>query len=243
MEGRNKVYFVSDVHLGLKVGDPDEREKRFVGWLKSLPREETKTLYLLGDIWDFWYEYRDLIPRVGTLVLGQFMNLLDNGVEVVFVPGNHDYWCFSYFESIGIKKMMQPFTAHIGGKTFLLGHGDTLGGAKWNYRFMLKLFHCRFLQRCFSAVHPWLAFRAGLDWSGFSRRRHAGYVFKGESEPLYRFCVEQCSGKKIDYCMFGHFHDAVDMTLPGGERLIVLKDWMGGGEHFACFDGENLTVQ
>lgn len=242
MAARDKVYFAADVHLGLKAGDADERERRFVNWLKSLPCEETRALYLLGDIWDFWYEYRDVIPRIGTRVLAELIHLMDAGVEVCFVPGNHDIWCYSYFESIGIRKVAQPLFEQIGGKSFLLGHGDALGGAKWTYRLMLKLFHSRFFQTMFSTLHPWIAFRLGLDWSSSNRRKHGGYHFLGEKEPLYRFCVEKCAQNKVDYCIFGHFHDSVDMTLPGGERLVVLKDWIGGGEHYACFDGEELTV-
>jgi len=242
MAERNKVYFASDVHLGLIKTDPEEREDRFVAWLKSIRREDTKALYLLGDIWDFWYEYRDVLPRIGTRVVSELIQMMDEGVEVYFMPGNHDIWCYSYFESIGIKKIKQPYTVVIDGKTFLLGHGDLLGGSEWKYRNMMKLFHSRFFQKLFSTLHPWLAFRIGLDWSSSSRRRHGGYKFRGAEEPLYKFCVAECAGKNIDYCIFGHFHDSVDMTLPEGERLIVLKDWIGGGVHYACFDGEELSI-
>ncbi|MBQ9310091.1 MAG: UDP-2,3-diacylglucosamine diphosphatase [Bacteroidales bacterium] len=239
---RNKVYFVADVHLGLKAGDPAGRERRFVSWLKSLPVQETSALYLLGDIWDFWYEYRDVVPREGTRVIAELIRLMDEGVEVVFFPGNHDIWCYNYFESLGIRKLQQPQRVEIGGRRFLLGHGDALGGAAFGYRIMLWAFHNRVLQKLFSTLHPWFAFRFGTDWSNSNRRKHGGYKFRGAEEPLYKFCVEQCAAQPADYCIFGHFHDSVDLTLPGGERLIVLKDWIGGGEHFACFDGETLAV-
>jgi UDP-2,3-diacylglucosamine hydrolase len=127
-----------------------------------------------------------------------------------------------------------------GGKTFLLGHGDGLGGAKWGYRLMLRIFHSRVCQVLFNQLHPWLAYRFGTDWSNSNRRKHGGYKFRGAEEPLYKFCLEQ---EKADYCVFGHFHDAVDMPLPNGSRLIVLKDWIAGGEHYACFDGETLEVR
>ena len=100
MAERTKVYFTSDVHLGLGTADPAEREERFVRWLKSI-QADAKALYLLGDIWDFWYEYRDVVPKEGARVLAQLINLMDNGVEVWFMPGNHDIWCYSFFESLG----------------------------------------------------------------------------------------------------------------------------------------------
>lgn len=236
MASRTKVYFVSDVHLGMRCADPAEREERFVSWLRSLSREETHSLYLLGDIWDFWYEYRDVIPREGTRVVAQLISLMDAGVQVHFIPGNHDIWCYSFFESIGIAKHEQPYVTEIGGKTFCLGHGDLLGGARWDYRLMIKAFHFRPLQILFSTLHPWLAFRFGLGWSGGRRTRRAPYRFRGEQEPLYRFAVDMAAERHVDHFVFGHFHDDVDMTLPGGERFVVLGDWIGGGQPFAEFD-------
>ncbi|MCR5519634.1 MAG: metallophosphoesterase [Bacteroidales bacterium] len=239
---RKYTYFVADIHLGLDANDPDGREERFVQWLRSIRTPETRTVYLLGDIWDFWYEYRDVIPRKGIRVVSELIQMMAEGIEVYFMPGNHDIWCYSFFESIGIKKIIQPQRVELSGKKFLLGHGDGLGGAKWGYRLMLGIFHNRFLQRCFSSLHPWLAFRFGFDWSHSNRRKHGGYKFRGEAEPLYKFCVEQTAKAPADWCIFGHFHDAVDMALPAGGRLIVLKDWIAGGVHYARFDGESLEV-
>lgn len=236
---RSKIYFVADVHLGLKAGDPTEREERFVKWLRGIRTPETKAVWLLGDIWDFWYEYRDVIPREGFRVTAAISNLLDDGIEVYFIPGNHDIWLYSFWQNLGVKVVPQTQRMEAGGKTFLLGHGDGLGGAKWGYRLMLRIFHSRVCQVLFNQLHPWLAYRFGTDWSNSNRRKHGGYKFRGADEPLYKFCLEQ---EKADFSIFGHFHDAVDMPLPNGSRLIVLKDWIEGGEHFACFDGETLEV-
>ena len=236
MEGRTLVFFVSDVHLGLRTADPAEREARFIAFLKGIPRERTLSLYLLGDIWDFWYEYRDVVPREGARVVAELVSLMDAGVQVWFFPGNHDMWCFSFFESLGMRRCAQPHLVEIGGSTFCLGHGDGLGGAGFGYRFLNGLFSSRFVQWCFSLLHPWLAYRLGNGWSGGKRAKHTGYRFRGEREPLYRFAVEQASAVHVDYFIFGHYHDAVDMTLPGGERLVLLKDWIGGGAPHAVFD-------
>ena len=236
------IYFVADVHLGLKAGPegPAEREARFVEWLHSINRPDTEALWLLGDIWDFWYEYRDLIPREAARVTAAIIGLLEAGIKVYYIPGNHDVWLYSFWQKMGVQVLAQPQTVELCGKRILLGHGDALGGAKWNYRLMLSLFNSRVCQVLFSGLHPWLAYRFGTDWSNSNRRKHGGYKFRGEDEPLYKFCLD----KKADYQIFGHFHDAVDMTLPSGSRLIVLKDWIGDPEpHYAMWDGSTLEVR
>lgn len=241
MAERKEVFFVADVHLGLAVQDPQEREDRFVGFLKGLSRETTKALYLLGDIWDFWYEYRDVMPREGIRVVAQLIDLMDAGVEVYFCEGNHDIWTYSFFESIGMKKISQPCVMEIEGKTFCLGHGDGLGGAKWSYSFMLKVFHCRFLQILFSTLHPWLAYRLGNGWSNSNRRTHKPYIFRGEEEPLYKFSEEFMKTRPVDCFVFGHYHVSVDMELPSGARLFVVKDWMSGGMPCVVFNGSSFS--
>ena len=233
---RNLVFFAADVHLGLSVRDPREREDRFVNFLRDIPRERTSALYLLGDIWDFWYEYRDVVPKEGVRVVSELLQLMDSGVEVFFFSGNHDIWCYSYFESLGMHKCTQPCDVEIGGRSFCLGHGDALGGCAPSYSFMLGVFHNRVLQKLFSSLHPWLAFRIALHWSRSSRRSHEPYRFRGEDEPLYHFALERSSISKVDFFVFGHFHDLVDVTLPTGSRLLVLKDWMEGGQPCAVFD-------
>ncbi len=231
---RSKVYFVADVHLGLNLKNPADRERRFVSFLKGIRKPETKALYLLGDIWDFWYEYRDVVPKEGARVVSELIRLMDEGIEVFFFEGNHDMWTFSFFESLGMKKLQQPFMTMIGEKRFCLGHGDGLGGAKAGYRIMLSVFHNRLARFLFSLLHPWAAFRFGLGWSNSNRRSHCPYHFKGEEEPLYKFAA----GMEIqpDYFVFGHFHDEVDMMMPSGARFLVLKDWMDGSQPHAEYD-------
>lgn len=236
MVERNGVYFVSDVHLGLRTADPAERENRFVQFLKRIPRDTTDSLYLLGDIWDFWYEYRDVIPKEGCRVVSELIQLMDAGVKVYFFEGNHDMWTFSFFESLGIKKLPQPSVRKIGDKIFCLGHGDGLGGARWNYRLMLSVFRSKVARAVFGTLHPWLAYRFGLGWSNSNRRAHKPYSFRGEDEPLYRFAVDKASREHIDCFVFGHFHDKVSLTLPGGEKFFLLKDWMDGGEPCLYYD-------
>ena len=236
MAARNGVYFVSDVHLGLRVNDPQEREDRFVRFLRGIPGDTTLSVYLLGDIWDFWYEYRDVIPRTGARVVSELIRLVDAGVKVYFFEGNHDMWTYSFFEDLGMVKLSQPAFTEIGGRTFCLGHGDGLGGAPWSYRLMIAVFRSRVARALFGSLHPWIAYRFGLGWSDSNRRSHRSYTFRGDSEPLYRFAVSQADIRPVDVFVFGHFHDRVDLTLPGGQRFFVLKDWMDGGEPHLFYD-------
>ena len=219
---RNLTYFVSDVHLGLRVADPAAREERFVSFLKGLP-QETASLYMLGDIWDFWYEYRDVVPKGYVKVFAALMGLMDRGVDVYFFPGNHDIWTYSYFESMGMKKLSQPCRVEISGKVFCLGHGDGLGPTPFGYRVIMTIFNCRFVQALFSLLHPWIAYRIGNVWSKHSRLSHREqYEFRGEEEPLYKFAAEYQKENKVDYYIFGHYHSSADTEIPGGARLLLL---------------------
>lgn len=235
----SRTYFVSDVHLGLQVGDPAERESRFVAFLRSLPAD-TEALYLLGDIWDFWYEYRDVIPKGYLRVFAAFQELMDRGVSVYFFQGNHDVWTYSYFEELGMKKLAQPHCVEIAGKNFCLGHGDGLGPVPFGYRFLRGLFHNRLAQFLFSFLHPWIAFRFGNSWSKGNRLSHdKEYVFRGSDEPLYKFASEFSANNNVDYFVFGHYHEDVDLQLPTGSRLLILKDWIASSP-FICFDGTSI---
>lgn len=235
-----KTFFVSDVHLGLQVGDPAGRERRFADFLQGLP-EDTDALYLLGDIWDFWYEYRDVVPKGYIRVFSALQSLMDRGVKVYFFQGNHDVWTYNYFEELGMKRLEQPCLVEIGGKRFCLGHGDGLGPVPAGYRFLRGLFHNRVAQFLFSMLHPWIAFRFGNGWSRNNRLAHdQEYEFRGKDEPLYKFAEEFSARNDVDYFIFGHYHSSVDMTLPSGARLLVLKDWMRSSPYL-CFDGVSVS--
>ena len=162
------AFFVSDVHLGLDVAGPDERERRFVDFLRGLP-DSASSLYLLGDIWDFWYEYRDVVPKGYVRVLAALQDLVDRGVDVFFFQGNHDVWTYSYFEELGMKRLEQPAIVEIAGKRFCLGHGDGLGPVPAGYRVLRSVFHSRVLQFLFSLLHHWMSFRLGNGWSRHNR--------------------------------------------------------------------------
>ena len=240
MKQKSLTYFVSDVHLGLRVADPVDREHRFVEFLRGLP-EETEALYLLGDIWDFWYEYKHVVPKGYVRVFAALTELIDRGVDVFFFQGNHDVWTYSYFEELGMKKLQQPAVVEIAGKRFCLGHGDGLGPVPLGYRFLRGIFHNRVLQFLFSMLHPWIAFGLGNGWSRSNRLSHdKEYEFRGPDEPLVTFAEQFSSVHDVDYFVFGHYHVSVDMPLASGSRLLVLKDWIHSSPYF-CFDGQTIA--
>ncbi len=221
---RRYTYFVSDVHLGLDVAGPQAREAAFVRFLKEIPRYETDAVYLLGDIWDFWYEYKDVVPRGYVRVFAALLDLMDAGVKVYFFRGNHDIWAYSYFGELGMTVLKQPYFVTIGGRKFCLGHGDGLGPGDYGYKLMRWAFHNRFLQKCFSTLHPRIAFKLGNGWSKKSRlAKNISYVFRGEDEPLYKWCA--CNAKKAEFFIFGHYHSRVDVPVKKS-RLLILGDWI-----------------
>ena len=242
-EAGKLVYFVSDVHLGRRDVDPAERQARFVSFLKGLKADSVQALYLLGDIWDFWYEYRDVVPRVGGRVVAELVRLMDDGIEVWFCSGNHDIWTYSYFEELGLRRFEQPFYVTLGGKDFCLGHGDLLGGAKRSYERMIKFYRSPVTQFFFSLLHPWLAYRIAMGSADRKRKGRSPYRFRGQEEPLYKFCEGVSGERHVDYFVFGHFHDAVDLTLPSGAKLYVLKDWMDGGMPCGVFNGSSFELR
>ncbi len=242
MSRRKMTYFAADVHLGLDVMEPKAREARFVSFLRSVNTADTEAVYLLGDIFDFWYEYRHVVPKGYVQVFAAIQDLIASGVDVYFFQGNHDVWTYSYFEEMGMKRLTQPALVEIGGKKFCMGHGDGLGKVSAGYRILRGIFHNRVLQFFFSMLHPYIAFSLGCGWSRNNRlARHEKYVFKGAAEPLYQFAEAYSREHAVDCFVFGHYHTHVDETLPSGARLIVLEDWLESSPYL-YFDGSSGYV-
>ncbi|HIZ85717.1 MAG TPA: UDP-2,3-diacylglucosamine diphosphatase [Candidatus Coprenecus stercoravium] len=250
-----KTYFISDVHLGAAFCDRDALESRFVALLDAMREEKAGAVYLLGDIFDFWYEYRYVIPRGCTRTLGALARLCDSGTRVFFMRGNHDVWVYDYFEKeIGMKVLEQPYVTEIDGRLFCLGHGDGLGRTDTVFRIIRWAFHNRFLQVLFSALHPRWAFGLGYAWAGHSRKmknnpQNTGkYVFRGDKEPLYHYAeafgrdyAENHGGRRVDYYIFGHYHTPGSIDIPSGGRMFILGCWVDGGE-YAVFEDGRLDI-
>ena len=236
-------YFVSDVHLGLDYKDPVSREAKFVRFLNGLPNN-TQAIYLLGDIFDFWYEYKHVIPKGYTRTLGALASLVDRGVQVYFFNGNHDIWTYSYLQNeVGVKQLQQPYITEIEGKTFCLGHGDGLGNGDYGYKFLNGIFKSRFLQVLFSSIHPRWALGFGKWWSKHNRLTHQNstWQWRGEDERIVQFSnqLNENSINKIDYFIYGHFHYPTQMKLKGGGELFILGEWINNCDYLV-YDGQTI---
>lgn len=255
MAVKDKYYFISDVHLGVSCCDRRALEDRFVSVLESIGRDAAE-VYLLGDIFDFWYEYRYVIPRGHTRALGALARLCDSGTRVYFFRGNHDVWAYGYFEQeLGIRVLAQPAVVEIEGCRFCLGHGDGLGRTEPMFRFIRWMFHNRFLQVLFSGIHPRWAFGLGYAWASHSRKvkndpeRAARYVFRGQDEPLYRYADSfgreyraAHGGEGVDYYIFGHYHTPGSVRIPSGGWMHILGCWVNGGEYAVFSRQEGLRI-
>ncbi len=244
-EGK-KIYFASDLHLGV----PDyqsslEREKHFVEWL-DLIKEDAAELFLVGDVFDFWFEYRKAVPRGFVRLLGKLAEISDAGIPIHLFTGNHDMWIFDYLpKEIGLKLYREPIERSWNNQDFYIGHGDGLGPGDHGYKFIKKIFKNPFLQWSFARLHP--NFGIGLaDYFSRSSRAKSGHkdaVFLGESEEwLVIYCKELLAKKHRDYFIFGHRHLPLDIVLnEQGSRYLNLGDWI---QYFtyAEFDASGLRL-
>ena len=242
MESEGRYFFVSDVHLG-EAGDPTgQREQRFLAFLRSLP-PDTRGLFLLGDIFDFWVDYHDVVPRGFVRVLGELARLSDAGVELWYFCGNHDWWMTDYFrKELSARVITEPYRIlEVGGLTLCVGHGDAVGRRPFRARLLTHLFHSRILIALLRALHPRIVFRWARRWSSSSRHGHpAGYRFRGEEEPLYRFADKMARRKKVDACIFGHLHTPLEIDLSKRGTLYVLGDW-GSGANYLNLSGMYIS--
>lgn len=246
MSVRNKTYFISDLHLGASYLNNRECEQRIVRWLDQI-KDDAKRLVLLGDILDYWFEYRHVVPRGYVRFLGKLAELSDNGVEIHWFTGNHDIWIFDYLPSeIGISLHRTHTVMDIDGHSFFLSHGDDVGKRKRSFRFLQWLFHNKVAQWCYSWIHPDLTMMLAHSWSASSRKKNEYRKeerFLGENkEPLVVFAKEYIKENDVEYLIFGHRHILLDMTLSRNNRMVILGDWIN---HFsyAVFDGNHLTVE
>jgi UDP-2,3-diacylglucosamine hydrolase len=247
MKMGKKIYFASDFHLGAQgVESSFEREKIIVDWLNSV-QNDAQSIYLLGDIFDFWFEYKYVVPKNYIRLFAKLAELKDNGIEVFAFTGNHDMWTFGYWEEItGMKVFHQPIEIKYNNKLFYIGHGDGLGPGDYAYKALKKMFRNRFLQWCLARVHPNLTFAVAQKWSAKSRINNIqkDEVFKGkEKEFLYQYCVDISQTKAIDYFIFGHRHLALNLKVgESSSRYINLGEWVGPHKHYAVFNGEKLEI-
>jgi len=240
-----KIYFASDFHLGLPTGSPPvEREKKVVRWLNSVAHD-AKEIYLLGDIFDFWWEYKLVVPRGFTRFLGTVSAMTDSGIPVHFFTGNHDMWAGDYLSNeCGITIHTAPLTTQFNGKKFHLAHGEGLGTKSTGYKILLSIFRNKPLQVMYSALHPSIGIGIGHRWSLNSRLgKGIALEFLGEEgEDLIRYARSVLVDEKIDYFIFGHRHLAMTYKLQSDSEILFLGDWIKNGS-YAEWDGNVLTFK
>ncbi|MDR1518498.1 MAG: UDP-2,3-diacylglucosamine diphosphatase [Dysgonamonadaceae bacterium] len=239
---RDKIYFVSDAHLGSKFhADSRESERKLCRWL-DLVKADAKTVYLLGDMFDYWFEYRHVVPRGFTRFLGKLSELSDAGVEVNFFTGNHDIWVSDYLQAeCGVRVFRQPLVKDFNGKKFFLAHGDGLGDKSLSFRFLRSIFHNRFLQKAFAGIHPRWTIPLAHTWSNHSRLNGGVADYLGEDqEHLLLFAKKQLEvAPNINYFIFGHRHIMLDLPVAAQSRVIILGDWIRYFS-YAVFDGADV---
>ena len=230
IETDKPVYFASDQHLGApNRNESRSREDRFVAWLDAIT-PQTEVLFLLGDLFDFWFEYKEVVPRGFVRVLGTLAKMRDQGIQIYFFVGNHDLWMSDYFETeLGIPVYRKPQAFHIHGQKLLIGHGDGLGPNDKGYKRMKKLFTHPLAKWAFSKLHPNHAVRLGRKLS-LNNRLISGsedHSFKGrENEWLIAYCERKLESKEYDSFVFGHRHFPMKVKLSKGAYYFNTGDWI-----------------
>ncbi|TAD97620.1 MAG: UDP-2,3-diacylglucosamine diphosphatase [Bacteroidetes bacterium] len=242
-----KIYFASDFHLGSPNASISlERERKIIRWLDAI-KPTAQQIFLLGDVFDFWYEYNHVVPKGYIRFFGKLAEIIDSGIPINFFTGNHDLWTFDYFPSeIGMKVYHCPQYVEFCGKKLLIGHGDGLGNGDYGYKILKKIFENRFLQYLFAKIHPDLSFRLAFFWSRSSKnkaRNEEEKRFLGEKEWLWQYCKALEVQKHADYYIFGHRHLPLDLEVSANSRYINLGEWFTNQCHYAEFDGNNLTLK
>ena len=249
----NNIYFAADAHLGNSyTDDPLEAEKKLVRWLDSI-KDDARAIYFLGDMFDYWYEYKYVVPKGHVRFLGKLAELSDRGIEIHLLIGNHDIWMFDYLpDEIGALIHQGPLIVDLLGKRFFLAHGDEVGKQSIHFRFLQALFRNKICQFLYAGIHPRWTFAFARRWSLNSRKKG---LQDGTSNPLLtagyliEFAGEYIqTHPDIDFFIFGHCHKLLDMKLKTGDtlnpiaRLLVVGEWMS---HFSYiqWDGHQLSLK
>lgn len=242
-----KVYFLSDIHLGTPVlSNNREREMKLVRWLDSI-KTDCSTLFLLGDVFDFWFEYKRTVPKGFVRFLAKICEFTDSGIDVHFFTGNHDIWAFDYLnKECGMILHTTNEIFDLNGKRFLIGHGDGLNPDDKGYLFLKNAFRNRFLQWCFRLIHPDIGIALAHKWSSHSRLENGKIEADGflgeEKEEIVRFCRKTLEKEHFDYFIFGHRHWPIDLQLTKDSRYINTGDWITYYT-YAVLEGTDLQLK
>lgn len=241
-----KIYFASDNHLGAPTSQLSHpREKKFVRWLENI-RQDAAAVFLLGDLFDFWFEYKTVVPKGFTRTLGKLAELTDSGIPVYYFVGNHDLWMNGYFEEeLSIPVYHRPQVFELNGKKFFIGHGDGLGPGDKGFKRMKKVFTNPTAKWMFRWMHPDLGVRVAQYFSVKNRMISGDedVRFLGEDkEWLVQYAKKKLEHEHFDFFVFGHRHLPLDISLSQDSRYINLGDWIGYFS-YGVFDGKDLQLE
>jgi len=240
-----KIYFASDFHLGVPTPELSlAREKKICRWLDSI-KGDAAEIFLVGDIFDFWFEHKYTIPKGTTRLLGKIAELTDAGIPIHFFVGNHDLWMKDYFISeLNVTVNHSPITRTFNGKVFYIGHGDGLGPGDRGYKMLRKIFASKVCQWLYGRLHPNLSFYIAKR-SSKRRRISTGdsdeHFLGAENEWLYLYSKEYLKNHKVDFFVFGHRHLPMDLDIEGKARYINLGEWINYYT-YAVFDGTKMEL-
>lgn len=242
---KKNIYFASDFHLGApNYKESRLREDRIVRWLNSI-QATAKEVFLVGDLFDFWFEYKRAIPKGFVRLQAKIAEFTDQGIPVTIFTGNHDMWMFDYLPTeLGVSLYREPIRREFNGKQFLIGHGDGLGPGDHGYKFIKKVFANKLCQWLFARIHPNLGIWMADFWSGKSRRANRGEdeKFLGEeNEWLAIYSKDHLKKEHIDYFVFGHRHLPLEIKVGENSTYMNLGEWMNYNT-YAVFDGEQLKL-
>ena len=244
-EGK-KVYFASDNHLGAPTREQSApREQKFVAWLDQI-KTDAAAIFILGDLFDFWFEYKTVVPKGFTRTLGKLAEITDSGIPVYYFVGNHDLWMNGYFEEeLNIPVFHKPQQFTLNTTTFLIGHGDGLGPGDLGYKRMKKVFTNPIAKWFFKWLHPDLGVRLA-QYLSIKNKLISGdedVTFLGEdNEWLVQYCKRKLEEKHRDYFVFGHRHLPLEIKLNDTSTYVNLGDWISYFS-FGEFDGEQLSLK
>ena len=238
-------YFASDLHLGLaSMAATHDRERLFVKWLEEVSTD-AKAIFLVGDIFDFWFEYKRVIPKGYTRILGKLSELSDRGVEIHLFTGNHDMWCLDYFErECGVKIHYGPYITTLYGKKVYIDHGNMIPrGGFWHW-FMNFMFTSKVVRGFFRGLlHPNFTMWFGQKWSLSSRQsKSVSSEFRSEGEPIVDFARNMLTKEPMDYFIFGHLHCRANYPLSESCRLIMLGEWVEGTTYAKMDPSGEITL-
>ncbi len=241
-----KIYFASDNHLGAPTKEASlPREKKFIAWLDDV-KKDAAAIFLLGDLFDFWMEYKTVVPRGFTRTLGKLAEISDSGVPIYFFVGNHDLWMNGYFEEeLNIPVYHKPQEFLFNDTSFLIGHGDGLGPGDKGYKRMKKVFTNRFCKWLFRWLHPDLGVKLA-QYLSVKNKLISGdedIKFLGEdNEWLVQYCKRKEEEKHRDYYVFGHRHLPLDIDINEQSKYINLGDWITYYT-YGVFDGKSMSLK